>query len=95
MAAALAEAAGGGHLDYQEVPCAVEDVHGSGIRAGKLHPCPGWSHRHGSGDMGRDYLEIQPIVKITDRFDPFKCCRDGIPTPSGVSSSWSFAPWPH
>ena len=57
MAAALAEAAGGVHLDYQEVPCAVEDVHGSGIRAGKLHPCPGLSHRHGSGDMGRDYLE--------------------------------------
>ena len=36
MAAALAEAAGGGHLDYHQVPCAVEDVHGGGIRAGKL-----------------------------------------------------------
>ena len=41
-------------LDYQEVPCAVEAVHGGGIRAGKLHPCPGVSHRHGSGDMGRE-----------------------------------------
>ena len=41
----LAEAAGGGHLDYQEVPCAVEDVHDGGIRAGKLHPCPG-RHTH-------------------------------------------------
>ena len=56
MAAALAEVAGGGHLNYQEVPCAVEDVHGGGVRAGKLHPCPGLSPSARDGDMGREYL---------------------------------------
>ena len=80
MAAALAEAAGGVHLDYQEVPCAVEDVHGGGIRAGKLHPCPGLSHRHGSGDMGREYLNNQPREKVPSQQISLKWCLDAIPT---------------
>ena len=56
---------GGGNLDHQEVLCAEEDVHGGGIRAGKLHPCPGWSHWHASGDMGREYLKIEPQTRVT------------------------------